>query len=284
MGDTYSTIEIRSTLRTFQEYLRDLAGAKFDQFNTKLRLFINFCEKDDTFRVIARNLHEHAHDAREWFTESAAAGKAKDLPRDAVDRLSHMYRVLLDLKTQRLDIRNFLSTLYSAPSANESLQRFSASWLEGMQDLFNKLFGAMEGELSGKERIELEGLVAGALAKMQAASAPAPAKPAAAPKAEAPAAEAKPSAKKPAKAAKAAKEPPIDALLKDLEKAVKGAKGVATQLREDIATDVKILKLELSKSAPNLDVVKLVAGPLERAGGKIAELGARIAAKARPGK
>ena len=50
MGDTYSAIEIRSTLRTFQEYLRDLMDTRFDQFQTKLRLFVNFCEKDDTFR------------------------------------------------------------------------------------------------------------------------------------------------------------------------------------------------------------------------------------------
>ena len=36
MGDTYSAIEIRSTIRTFQEYLRDLIECKFDQLQTKI--------------------------------------------------------------------------------------------------------------------------------------------------------------------------------------------------------------------------------------------------------
>ena len=62
---------------------------------------------------------------------------------------------------------------------------------------------------------------------------------------------------------------------------MKTAKELAARAKTDVQTDVKILKLELSKSAPNMDLVRMIAGPLERRGGKIAEIAAALALKAK---
>ncbi len=72
--------------------------------------------------------------------------------------------------------------------------------------------------------------------------------------------------------------------MKLLDKAVKGAKELAAGVKDDVQANVKMLKLELGKSAPNLDVVRMIAEPLERTGGKIAEVAAAIALKTKRGK
>src|SRR5438105_14540596 len=120
MGDTYSAVEIRSTLNTFREYLRDLVETKFDNFGTKLRLFINFCERDDVVRVLARELHTRTADVKEWWAASTAEGKMRPIPQGATERLAHMYKVLLDVKQQRIDLRNLLSSLFTGGSMLES--------------------------------------------------------------------------------------------------------------------------------------------------------------------
>jgi hypothetical protein len=280
MGDTYSAIEIRSTIRTFREYLRDLIETKFDQFGTKLRLFVNFCERDDVVRVLARELHTRTGDVREWFAASTAEGAARPLPKDAVGRLAHQYKVLLEMKQQRIDARALLSSLFAGPSMNDSFQHFREAWLEGLRVSFDRVFGRIERDLEGKERVELDGLVARALSE-EAPAAPAP-KPAAPPAAE-PKPVAKPAkgAKGAAKAAAAVAGLDVDGLVKLLEKTVKGAKELAVKAKKDVETDVKILKLELSKHAPSMDVVRAVAAPLERAGGKIAEVAAALRERAK---
>lgn len=269
MGDTYSAAEIRSTLRTFREYLRDLASSRFVEFSTKLRLFVNFAEKDDAVRVIARRLHTRAGDAQRWFQESAQKGVAQALPGGPADRLAHMYKVLLELKHQRIDIRNFLSTLFTSASIEEAHRRFQAAWLSELETLVRGLAERIEAKLDGREKADLEALVDAAL------EAPAESPAAAA----APAVRAKPAAKekKGAAGAKPAKEPRLEDMVELLEKAVKGAKELATKTRKDVETDVKILKLEISKHVPDLSIVRTVAEPLARLGGAVAERAAAIA-------
>lgn len=269
MGDIYSTVEVRSTFRTFEGYLRDLRDARFHEFSTKLRLFVNFCEKDDTFRVLTRHLHVRGGDPREWFTASAAAGKMQPLPDAPVDRLALMYRVLFEVKNQRIDLRNLLSTLFTAATIEESQKGFAARWLDAMEGAFRRFFAGVAPHLEGKEQVDFEEAAAEALGALDAIAAPG----AAAPGAAAPAEAGKPAAGR--KAGAAADGAGLEALVKDLEKTAKAARLAAKQ-KADLTADVKILKIELSKSAPNLQVVALVAESVERAGGKVSEIGAAI--------
>jgi len=293
MGEIYAAGDIRSALRTFQEYMRDLSEAKFDQFQTKLRLLLNYCEKDDHFRLIAQQLHGRAPDMREWFAQASAAG-TNDLPQEPVARLASQYRLLLDLKQQKIDLRNFLSTLFTGASIQEAHGRFRAAWLEPMQHGFQRIFTVMEREIGAKERVDLLGLVDAAFSEASspakpaaaaAKAAPAPAKPAS--PAPAPAAPAKPakvkkSAKEVAaeKAAAALAALDVEGLVKHLEKTLKGAKDLAAKVKSDAETDVKIMKLALSKHVPDMAVVGRVAEPLQRAGGKIAEVAGALVERA----
>jgi hypothetical protein len=285
MGDTYSANDIRATMRTFQEYLRDLVEVKFDQFQTKLRLFINYCEKDDHARFIAQRLHAGAADVREWFASAATAGATPALPGDALGRLAHQYRVLLDLKQQRIDLRNFLSTLFASGSIQEAHARFRQSWLEPMQASFARYFQIADAELGAAERADVTALFDSAFARLASEAAPAA-------RAAAPAPEQAPTTAPPAapagrgkkgKAAAGVAGLDVEGLVKLLEKSVKGAKDLAAKVKSDLETDVKILKLELSKHVPDMGVVGRVAEPLQRTGGKIAELAAAIAERARGG-
>lgn len=292
MGDTYSAVEIRSTIRTFQEYLRDLTDAKFETFQTKLRLFVNFCERDDAVRILARELHTRSGDVRDWFSASAAAGVAQPLPETPVGKLSHQYKVLLELKQQRIDLRNLLSSLFSAGPIEASHKKFRETWLEALRASFQRVFAKIEQQLEGKERVDLEAAVMAALAP-EAEPAKTAAKPGAATKPVAPAKpaatvapEPKPAPPAAAKAGKPAKSSipvdlDLDGLVKLLEKTLKGAKDLAAAVKTDVQTDLKILKLELTRRDPRPELVGLVAGTLQRAGGKISELGAAISARAK---
>jgi hypothetical protein len=276
MSDTFTPGEIRSTLGTLRGYLRDLAEAKFEQFTTKLRLFVNFCEKDDIVRVIARNLHVRSGDVKAWFT-AVAAGAAPELPQGAVERLAHRYMTLSEMKRQGLEPRTFISTVFSGHSIfNEAWAAFRADYLEPFAQDFVRRLEALEAKLpeAPDARVDLEAAVAEALASEQPAT-PAPAAP------PAPAAAPAPAAKGGKKPAKPIVDPgaALEDLVKTLGATVKKARGLVAGVKKDVETDLKILKLELSKSEPNRDVLAAVVRPLERIGGEIAEIAGAIRAK-----
>jgi hypothetical protein len=69
--------------------------------------------------------------------------------------------------------------------------------------------------------------------------------------------------------------------VKSLAKAVKDAKALGAKVKADLETDVKILKLELSKQAPNLAVVRVIGDALRVRAGEIGDVAAKMIAKAR---
>ena len=267
MSDTFTTIEIRSTLRTLRDYLRDFSESNWDQFQTKLRLFINFCERDDVLRVIARNLHLRAGDVKAWFS-GVTAGQVAELPKAAAERLAHQYMTFAEMKRSGIDVRNFISTIYSHQSGgfaaafagfkNEFMGPFAAELLRRAE----RIEAALPQDPSGK--VDLGEMIERDLADEPAAAA-------------APVEKPKAAAKKKDAVAKAGER--VDELLKTLESTVKKTKDVVAGKKKDIETDLKILKLALSKVEPNKDVVMAVVKPLERLGGKIAEIAARIGSK-----
>jgi hypothetical protein len=273
MSDFFTADEIRSNFNTLRAYLRDLVEASFEQFSTKLRLFVNYCEKDEVVRVIARSLHGRAGDVKAWFT-SVAAGGAADLPKAASARLAHYFMTLSELKRQGLEVRQLVSTMYGSRGGfKESYAAFQSEFLAPFaQDLLARL-GRIEAALpgDGNGRVDLDAAFAGALEERAAAE---PGKPPI---------ESKPgAAAAAATAAAAAAVERVDDLVKALGASVKKAKEIVAERRKDLETDLKILQLELSKQQPNKDVLLAVVRPLERLGGEVAAaattLGARLAA------
>lgn len=261
MSETFTTLEIRSTMRTLRDYLRDLLAAGFEQFQTKLRLFVNFCEKDEVMRVLARDLHLRAGDVRAWFA-GVVAGGAIELPKDAARRLAHQYMSLSEMKRQGIDVRNFISTLYSTQAGGflGAFASFKSEWLEPFANELLRRVEAIEAALpkdpSGK--VDLDQVVARALERAE----------------ETVKAPARAGAKK--AAAAAAKAPKVEDLVDSLEATVKKTKELVAGARKDIEKDLKILKLALSKGEPSKEVVLAVVRPLERLGGKIAEIASAI--------
>jgi hypothetical protein len=267
MSEVFTTVEVRSTLRTLRDYVRDLLEARFDEFGTKLRLFVNFCEKDDVFRVIARHLHARAGNVREWFS-AVAAGGAGDVPAGAAG-LAHRYMTLAEIKRQGIDLRNFVSTLYSgAGGMTAAFAAFKTEFLEPFAKTLLAILDRIEEALAQDPaaKLDLDEAVARELAKAdgQAPASAAAAEPLPAGKKQGPPVD--PGA-------------PIEMLLKSLEASVKAAKEVVEAKRKDLATDVKILKLALSKAEPSDEVALAVLRPLERIGGRIAEIASAIEAK-----
>lgn len=268
MGDTFTTIEVRSTLRTLRDYLRDLLEAKFEQFSTKLRLFVNYCEMDNVMRSVAKSLHGRGGDPKAWFTAVAAGGPV-EVPKAAAARLGHYYMTLSEMKRQGIEARQFISTVYSGRGGfTEMYAAFRAEFLEPFANELLARMGKIEAALEDDPgaKIDLEATFAEDLAAAEEkAGAPKPA--AGGPKAA-------------AASAKAAVEARVEDLVSSLGASVKKAKEIVADARKDIETDLKILKLELSKKQPNKDVVLAVVRPLERLGGQIAEAAGAIAAKA----
>ncbi len=312
-SDTYTAVEVRSTIRTFRDYLNDLVRAPFDQFPTKLRLFVNFCERDEAFRLVAHHLTARGTSPREWYTQAAQPGGRTEMPEGLgrFDRLGFVYRTLHEVKQQRIDLRSLLSTLFRGmTSITDAFARFKATWLEPFRSDLSAALDAIERALpedGAEDKVDFGALAYGALEggerrrKAPAAERPpaqrAPAAPADEPGPAAEPAErtapASPTVKTAAKtkARAAAEAPPkaplrrppderdLPSLLKDLAVATRNQRGIKAPVRKDLATDLKILRLELSKGDPNRDVLLSVIEPMERHGGKVAELAAAIAIK-----
>ncbi len=317
MSELYTGGEVRSTFETFRGYQRDMIEASFDHFQTKLRLFVNFCEKDDVFRVVTRFLHLRVGDVREWYFRAADAGGSKEMPAEPADWLATVYKLLLELKQQRLDLRNLLSSLFSARSLPEAFSDFKTRWLERYQREMNERLAAVERRIPEDvgAKVPLEDVVAEAFGAAappmpgEIAPAPAPPSPAGPPAAAfiatAPAADSKahlPEASAPAAAgalipgapgapgaeageargpaADAADAPGLEDLVAAFEAAVKATKGLASAVKGDLKADVKILKLEIARRAPRREVILAVARPLERLAGKLKEVGEAIVRRA----
>src|SRR5438309_2189284 len=62
MADRVRPDALRAALKTLRVYLDDLAKSSFDDHATKLRLFVNYFQRDDTVRYLAERLHMRLRD------------------------------------------------------------------------------------------------------------------------------------------------------------------------------------------------------------------------------
>lgn len=205
---------VRNALQTLRGYLSDLVGAtpadattivtRFQVFQTKLRLLVNYMEQDDHIRWISEPLHRAIGRRKDWFTE-VAAGADPTLPEGAGSLLSHRYLCLVEIKKTHIDMRTFVSTLFGGRGDyTEAFRAFRAEYIDGLSEGLLAYLGGIEARIGSADRIVLDQAASEVLAAMDAAP-----KKASAPKKKASSgrkAAKKPAKKKPGKAAtKAAK-------------------------------------------------------------------------------
>ncbi len=107
MSDLVAPSTLRAALRTLRGYLEDLRRADFEQAATKLRLVVNYCQKDDLTRRLAERLR--ARVSTEALLERTAGTSLRE-PVDPVDRLAFHYTLLFHIKQgHRFDLRELLS-------------------------------------------------------------------------------------------------------------------------------------------------------------------------------
>jgi hypothetical protein len=143
MADRVRPDALRAALKTLRGYLDDLARSSFEEHATKLRLFVNYFQKDDTVRYLAERLHMRLRDV----LRQALAPKL-ELPADPLDRISFIYEVLFHLKMgDRLDVREFLSRGFEGGSIEAKWDDFRTRWLQALAEGFRELNERIEAIL-----------------------------------------------------------------------------------------------------------------------------------------
>jgi hypothetical protein len=153
MADRVRPEALKAALQTLRGYLDDLARSSFDEHATKLRLFVNYFQKDDVVRYLAERLHMRLRDV----LKQLSAPKL-ELPVDPLDRLAFIYEVLFHLKSgDRLDVREFLSRAFEGGSIEGKWEDFRNRWLqalvEGMRELNERIESILDVEAVDPEMI-----------------------------------------------------------------------------------------------------------------------------------
>ena len=235
MSDLVSPDALRATFTTLRGYLDDLAGASFADHSTKLRLFVNYFQKDDGTRFLAERLHLRLRD-----TLAKAQRRTPELPARPLDRLAFVYEVVFHLKQgQKLEMREFLSRAFEGPTIEARWDAFRASWLGALREGLTLFLARIEPYLVGEgvspEEVTRLGLHTTVEEDLEELERPPPspvARPAPPP---APAtAPAKAPAREPVRAA-------LDAALATLDAA----------RREELAAELAVLDLESRKKKPD---------------------------------
>ncbi|MBI3724311.1 hypothetical protein HY251_10225 [bacterium] len=161
MADRVSPSALRASLSTLRGYLDDLARSSFEEQATKLRLFVNYFQKDSTVRYLADRLHVRLRDVQKQVLSSKL-----ELPEDPIDEVAFVYEVLFLLKQgQRLDLREFLSRAFTGATIEARWDDFRARWLrslvEGLQEIIDRIEGLLRDEPVDPEEIFALVLLAG---------------------------------------------------------------------------------------------------------------------------
>lgn len=157
---TISSEAIRNSFHTLRQYIRDLQDSapldsatiaqRFSIFSTKLRLLVNFAEKDDVCRWLARVLHARAGSVVPWF-RAICAGEIREIEDVASVQLAHRYAVLEAIKRSAIDLRTFVSTVCARPGGFvEAFIAFRHLYIDEFRTRMEALLDQMESHLDGQ--------------------------------------------------------------------------------------------------------------------------------------
>lgn len=171
---TFGAQAIEHSMRTLSGYVHDLVDAgegrsttvatRFAGFNTKLRLLINYMERDDVVRWLARELHVRSSNVKEWFARISAGGE-RTCPAGGAAQLAHRYALLLEIKRHGIDLRNFVSTMFGGSgSFDEAFSAFRDGLLQPFSDDVDALAKRLVGLAQRQPQAGLDELIDAALA------------------------------------------------------------------------------------------------------------------------
>ncbi len=243
MSNIVRSNELAPAVRTLLGYLDDLRRTKFDDASTKLRLVVNYWQKDE----VARNLAEllRARVSNEQLGELLAA-ETLHLPHDPRDHMGLAYTLLYHIKQGwKLELRELLTRPMFAAGAGMDgrWERFKVQLVDALVVNGEKVLRHVEGWAAAQPDgtlVDPNDVFLAALATLAADAGPAPAATLTTPaKAATPAA---PVAATPT-APRASGEPPLpDGVT--VPAPLEAATG-------DLRVEAALLGLELSKQAPS---------------------------------
>ena len=111
MDKTFELKKILKAFKKFDDYSDDLLNSDYATFETRLNIFIDFCENDKVMSFITNQLK--GYDFTLWFDEfrksgGSMAGSADfKLPLDENDRLSLLYQILLKINSNEIKFTDF---------------------------------------------------------------------------------------------------------------------------------------------------------------------------------
>lgn len=237
MANPSPTPQLLASVKTVLGYLDDLERAKFDDAQTKLRLVINYFQKDDVVRALAEALRMRTSTGE---ILERVDGDTLALPGDPRDRLAFFYTLLYHLKQKhKLDLRQVLTrSTFGGGGMEDRWARFAESIVHPLRVGLTAVRGHIP-EKSGDVMVQPDDVFqealnayARAVGTMSDGVEVQASRPEAAPAED---------------AAPAVEETPSDGTLTG---AIRSA-GLTSTVRDDLLVDARILELELTKAKPS---------------------------------
>lgn len=230
--------EVTNALRTLLGYVDDLRRApSLHDGATKLRLVVNYCQKDPVVRALSEQLR--ARVATEALYERTSGTRLRP-PEDPRDRLAFWHTLLYHVKQGwKLELRELVTRAFEGAGVDERWRAFLAEvvggYAAGLEQVLERVEANEQDGMVDADEVFREALAAlagpEAPARVEAARTDAPAGPPPAPAAPA--------------APDAAPPPPPD-LVDAIERS-----GLPEDERRDLRVDARLLAIELRKSRPS---------------------------------
>lgn len=117
--------EILLSFRKFKDFSSDLFKSDYATFNTRLAIFIDFCERDKVMGFITSQLKRY--DFAGWMEEFKKSGGKKGLeyPLNEDDRISLFYQILLKINAKEVNFLAFSVMAFGSKTVNELIQKFN---------------------------------------------------------------------------------------------------------------------------------------------------------------
>jgi hypothetical protein len=201
-----------------------------------LKEYGEFLERDDVLMHVLAGLRRHLSlGGKAWADEAVKRGATPPLPEDPVACFAFRWDHMRVVKIEKVDLRYFVTCFYPGSHLNEKLMHWKRAIVHPFAEDMRRLGRVLLERLPREERIDLEGLVAGALADFGPH--------AFGPRAWTDADDEVPIPALPAPAA----EPPVDDIdeaVAALARAVSEARDLSADERHDLALDARIVAVE----------------------------------------
>lgn len=230
MSNLVRSAELKNALRTLVGYVDDLRRADFDEGQTKLRLVVNYSQKDTIGRTLSEQLRARIPTD---LLQERTSGEALTPPGDRRDQLAFWHTLLYHLKQGwKLELRELLTRAFKGVGIEGRWTAFRQQVVAGYAEGLEAVLAWVEAN-AGDGPVDPDDVLRRALEALagEPTEAAAVSEPLAAPT-PAPAAEPLP--------------PPSPDLLAAIE-----AAGLSSDAADDLRVDAQLLAIELRKSRPN---------------------------------